>query len=72
LIDYLDKEYKLGLNINKNSCMFCNKTFCKKYGLNRHLNTCKTKNDVVEKLKNENEILKKQNTGKQKIIMKIM
>ena len=47
-------------NINKiqnidqvkiNECSFCNKTFCKKYGLNRHLNICKTKNDVVEKLK---------------------
>ena len=55
--------YTLNLEINKNSCKYCNKIFNKKYGVNRHLKICKTKNDVVEQLKTENDILK-QNTEK--------
>ena len=55
--------YTLNLEINKNSCKYCNKIFYKKYGVNRHLKICKTKNDVVEQLKTENDILK-QNTEK--------
>ena len=57
------EPYTLNLEINKNSCKYCNKIFYKKYGVNRHLKICKTKNDVIEQLKTENDILK-QNTEK--------
>ena len=57
------EPYTLNLEINKNSCKYCNKIFSKQYGVNRHSKICKTKNDVVEQLKTENDILK-QNTEK--------
>ena len=56
------KPYTINLEIN-NNCKYCNKIFSKKYGVNRHLKICKTKNDLIEQLKTENNILK-QNTDK--------
>ena len=56
------KPYTINLEIN-NNCKYCNKIFSKKYGVNRHLKICKTKNDLIEQLKTENDILK-QNTDK--------
>ena len=39
-------------------CEYCNKCFVKPYGLNRHLTKCNVKEDIIMKLKIENEKLK--------------
>ena len=39
-------------------CEYCNKCFVKQYGLNRHLIKCNVKEDIIIKLKMENEKLK--------------
>ena len=70
---FIDNIHEQEIQINNMQCEHCNKIFKKKYNLTRHLNTCriknntnrekeieilKSKNDEIEKLKNENNILK--------------
>ena len=70
---FIDSIHEQEIHINDVQCEHCNKNFKKKYNLTRHLNTCrvknninrekaieilKSKNDEIEKLKNENNILK--------------
>ena len=74
--DELEKEDDINNNVNK--CEYCNKTFIKLYGLQRHNSRCKVKNNIVEALKKENDIknniveeLKKENDKKNEEILKL-
>ena len=61
-------------NNNKNKdtiCTYCNKSFVKVYGLNRHLKICKEKQNIIDELLMENEKLKYEQKIKDEEIEKL-
>ena len=55
IIEEVDKKKEI-------KCNDCDKTFVKRYGLNRHIKKCKIRNNILKQLKIENEKLKEDNT----------
>ena len=53
-----NNDFYSNVKIKDTTCTYCNKTFVKVYGLNRHLKICKEKTNIIDKLIIENERLK--------------